>query len=119
RTMPSERHRSILVPIGFGVGAAGLVAGAITGVVSLSKTSSLKDQCPNGACPAIADDARSSANTFANISNVSFAIGGVGALVGVIGLLMGTSSDGAPVKSARVVVAPSVGPSSAGVLLSF
>ena len=110
---------SPLVYVGFGVGAAGIVAGTVTGILSLSKTSDLESTCPQKTCAeqAVRDD-RASANTLANISNVSFAIGAAGAVAGVIGLLISGGDAPAPASGA-VRVSPAVGWARAGVTGSF
>ena len=40
-------------------------------------------------CPRSAEADFNEANTLANVSNVSFAIGGVGAIVGIVGWVVG------------------------------
>lgn len=120
---------SPLVVVGFGVGAAGLIAGAVTGGLSLSKTSAIKSQCKNGICPMITADAISSANTLANVSNVSFAVGAAGVAVGVVGIFLSSSSSSSPASgssgtkssaaSGGVRVMPVIGPGSVAVIGVF
>jgi len=86
---PDASRTSPWVYVGFGVGAAGAVAGSITGAMSLSKTSSLKDHCPGNVCPPQLSGERNTASTLATIADVSFAAGIVGAAVGVVALLTG------------------------------
>ncbi len=96
--LPHEHVRSplprILMYSGLGVGAAGLVVGTVTGLMALHQTSTLKDRCPNDACPPSVYDAqsfqddKSRASTMGTISTVSFVVGGVGAGVGVVGLVL-------------------------------
>ena len=91
---PAEVERktlSPLVPIGFGVGAAGLVVGAVAGLVALNKKSALDAGCktPSGTqfvCENNASDL-STARGAATVSTVGFVVAGVGAAVGVVGLL--------------------------------
>jgi len=107
---------SPLVWAGFGVGGAGLVAGAITGAISMAQASSLKDECPNDLCPA---DKRSDIATMLAIGHVSTAsliVGGVGVIVGVLGLVIPTG-EGEPESEARVQ--PFVGPGTIGVTGAF
>lgn len=73
--------------VGFGVGAAGLLAGSITGLMSISKTNDLEPQCPGGRCPRSAQNDYDSAQTLATISNVGFVVGIVGVGVGVVALV--------------------------------
>ena len=78
---------SPLVYVGFGVGAAGLAVGSVTGILSLSKASRAKDHCEDNACREAARDDIDGSKTLANVSNVAFAVGVVGIGVGVYGLL--------------------------------
>ncbi|MBX3230137.1 MAG: PEGA domain-containing protein [Labilithrix sp.] len=81
---------SPLVPIGFGVGAVGIIAGTITGLMTLSRASEINDACPNKQCRDSADrDNAESAQSLGTVSTVAFIVGGVGAAVGVVGLLTG------------------------------
>ncbi len=121
---------SPLVLVGFGVGAAGLIAGAVTGGLSLSKTSTIRKQCDaNGICPRTTADAISSANTLANVSNVSFALGAAGVAVGVVGIFLSSPSSSSPASgssgakssaaSGGVRVMPVIGPGSVAVIGVF
>lgn len=110
---------SPLVFVGFGVGAAGLIAGAVTGALSLSKTSSIKDNCAGTICPATTAEDISSATTLANVSNISFALGAAGVAVGVVGIfLSGSSGDKRPA-SGSIRVMPAIGPGSVGIIGVF
>ncbi len=70
------------------VGGIGLVVGGITGALSLSQTSTIKSQCPNGMCPPMLSDGTSTttalgnARTMATVSDVGFIAGGVVAALG-------------------------------------
>ena len=81
--LSSGRRSRTLMWIGFGVGAAGVLAGSVTGVMSLSKAGSAKDACDGNRCPPEAQDDIDSSKTLANVSNVAFAVGVVGIGVGV------------------------------------
>ena len=78
---------------GFTVGGVGLAAGAAAGAYVLSQTASFRSTCANGHCPVDQHDALASANTAATISNIAFALGGAGIVVGSISLLLTRSSD--------------------------
>jgi len=121
---------------GFSLAGVGLVAGTITGVLSMSKTNSIKSSpgCAGSVCgPAEYDDI-SSARSMATISTVSFVVAGVGAVAGVVGLLTGNgtaapSAEPAPAapdkapedtkESRRVRVQPWIGLGAAGFSGSF
>lgn len=112
----TTRKTSPLVYIGFGVGAAGLVVGGVTGFLSMQKTSSAKDQCTGNKCPSSAKDDIDSAKTLATISNIGFGVAIVGAGVGVVGLL---TSKKTQEKAAKTRFEPVIGARFVGVSGSF
>lgn len=116
----SEGSLSPLVPIGFGVAGAGAIFGAITGVVSLGKTSDAEAQCVDGRCPASAQGDLDDAQTMATLSNVGFIVTAVGLGVGVVGIfLSGGSSDSGSAGDAAVSIEPMVGVGSVGMRGAF
>jgi hypothetical protein len=74
----SSTGKPTLFWVGVGVAAAGVAAGSATGVYSLSRTSSAKKQCEGNVCSPDAQHDIDSAKTFAQISNVAFAVGVAG-----------------------------------------
>jgi hypothetical protein len=105
----SEDHFPIAATLGFGIGAAGIVVGAITGGLSLAKTSELDERCgEDQLCPAAEQETLDDAELLANISNVGFAVGAAGLLFGVIAVFTFDS----PSQSARVE--PLIGPGAMG-----
>jgi hypothetical protein len=111
--------------IGLSVGAAGCLAGAILGALALSKISGIDGTCSDVTCAQTAIDDLRSARTLGYESMASFAVGGVGLVVGVVALLSGSSSrphatraikrDGA----AGSFVVPWVGPGAVGLRGAF
>jgi hypothetical protein len=88
-----------------GVGAAGLLTGAVTGVMLLDAKSTIKKSCypesklPNGQIPcdpAGADAAHRAQGTLAPIATVGFALGGAGIAAAVAIFLAGDSKASAP-----------------------
>jgi hypothetical protein len=79
---------------GFGLAGAGLIAGTVTGILSMSQTSSIKSSpaCSGNLCNPSEDADIRSARAMATVSTVSFIVAGAGAAVGVVGLLTGKSS---------------------------
>jgi hypothetical protein len=76
---------------------AAIVVGAVTGLMSWSKKSSLAGECPHFTCPSgAASGDLDSANTLAQASNVSFVLAGIGAVVTVASLVWGTSASARP-----------------------
>lgn len=90
----TKRKMSPLVPIGFGVGAAGVAVGVVTGILAMGKASDVKDGCPNNHCAnqKLVDEA-SSGKTLGTVSTIAFIVGGVGVGVGVVGLFTGKKED--------------------------
>jgi len=108
-----ERRTSPLVYVGFGLGGAGLIAGAITGALSLSRASDVEAICPGGTCATQealdkAKPTNESAYLLANISNVAFAVGVIGVGLGVTGLVLSRGAAKKPDNAAglQVFVAP-------------
>jgi hypothetical protein len=103
---------------GFIVGGAALVAGSITGVLTLSKASTLKKQCPNDACPPGQSAALHNADTLATVSNIAFGVAAAGLIAGVIGLVMqghGASEPASESAAAALTVQPVLGIDGVGV----
>ena len=103
---------------GFSFAAVGIIAGSVTGIMSLGKTSDLKDQCPGGRCPANLQSDLDSARTLATVSTVAFIAGGAGVLVGVIGLVL-PKSKVEPAAATAAHVEPSIGLGSMGLRGTF
>ncbi len=80
------------VYVGFGVGAAGLLTGTITGALSLSLSSQLKDECLNFQCSEQQRDDYDKGYALAHVSTVSVIVGAVGAVGGLTALLLSGSS---------------------------
>lgn len=98
--------RSPLVYVGFGTAAVGLAVGAVTGIMTLSKASSLDETCQGDRCPPSAQSDLDSASTTGTISTVAFAVAGVGLVVGTVGLFMSKSEPAAPQPGARLYLTP-------------
>ncbi len=106
---------SPLIYVGFAVAGAGLVAGAITGGLSLAKASDLREACKDNHCN---DDLKSdydNGQLLAHISTASFAVAGAGAIVGVIGLFLPTAaSEDDKADARRIQLEPQIGFGSIG-----
>ena len=103
---------------GFGVAAAGVVLGSVTGVMTLTQKSSIASKCNGNRCPPSTYDSLSSANTLATVSTVSFIVAGAGAAVGVTAWLLGRDHGTAP-PTTGVRVTPWVGVGSLGASGTF
>ena len=98
------RKRGIIAVSG---GGAVFAFGMISGIVAASKYGSLEDACPSHMCTPEHADRLSSANTFANLANVTIPLGLLGIGYGLYELL--TLPTGAPVhaNSSRLQLAVS------------
>ena len=118
----TEEPSRTLMWVGFGVGAAGVAAGGVTGILSLSRVANAKEHCEGTRCRPEAQADIDDANVFANVSNVAFAVGAVGLGVGIWQLLetRGASSE-PPASSAAsgVRAAVNVGPAGVEVVGTF
>jgi hypothetical protein len=103
--------------IGFGVAGAGVLVGAVTGVISLSDKGSLDSQCNGTRCPPSAYDTLHGANTLATVSTISFIVAGIGAGVGVTSWLL--RRGGSQPATTGVRVSPWIGAGSAGAYGTF
>jgi hypothetical protein len=84
-----------------GVGGAALVAGGILGVVSLGKTRSIEDRCPNDACSASAYRDVESARTYVRMTDFLLLGGGVITAAGIGWLVLSPSSPPSDTSSSR------------------
>jgi hypothetical protein len=115
----------ILIYGGFGLGAVGIGIGAVTGLMSISKVSDVKEQCPNDRCPPERQPDIDSAKSLGTVSTIAFIAGGVGVGAGVIGLVLQSRESNAeqpPGTTARATslkIQPNVGPTWAGLSGTF
>lgn len=80
--------------VGLTVGGASLIAGAITGGLSLSDASAVKDQCVDNRCPPEAEDQLNRSQTLAHVSTTTLIVGGVAAALGITAIVIASSGDG-------------------------
>lgn len=110
-----EKHLSPLVPIGFAVGAAGVAVGSVAGILAISKKADLS--CgDNRECSGQAASDLTTARTMADVSTVAFVVGGVGAAVGVVGLL---SPSTVRVRKGSLTIEPYVAGTGGGIHGTF
>ena len=76
---------------GIVVGGVGLAVGGVTGLMTLSKASTVKADCtPNMMCTKASDvSALNSGNSLATVSTIGFAVAGAGAVVAIVSLIVG------------------------------
>jgi len=111
---PSSRAQRTWGWAAVGVGATGLVMGAVAGIVVLSN-SELRGDCQNGVCDSskVSSSRLRTYNLMRTLSPVGFVVGGVGAAVGIT-LLLWT-----PKRESEPRVGFWLGPGSAGVKGAF
>jgi hypothetical protein len=82
-TTVTKRDHTLAI-VAFGVGAAGLVFGGVTGLVAMGKHSDLEKECTDAKCPSTAQSDVDSFHTMATLSTIGFIVGGVGAAAGAV-----------------------------------
>jgi hypothetical protein len=84
-----------LAIVAFGVGGAGLVVGAVTGLIASGKASDLKAKCgaDKNTCPADSQSDIDSYKSVGTISTIGFVVAGVGAVTGLVLLLTAPKSS--------------------------
>ena len=94
----------------FAVGAAAIVTGAVTGVLTMSAASTYRNECREGVCTNEGLDAASTGRTMSVISPIAFVAGGLGILAGVALVLRARVSARSP----SVALGPLLDPRVAG-----
>lgn len=114
----TERSSTDLRTVGLivgGVGAASLVVGAVTGVLTLGRASTVEERCtPDLVCDAEGLDAARSGSTLSLVSTITVAAGSA-ALAG--GALLYFLAPRTQTSTAAVRLTPSASPNSAGLWL--
>lgn len=92
--------------IAAGVGVAGLAAGGVFGYLAKTKHDSLTDACPDNRCAMSQRGEIDSFKSRANLSTVSFIVGGVSAAISVPLFVLSRPSPAGPTSTTAVVVTP-------------
>jgi hypothetical protein len=94
--------------VGLGTFGVGLVVGSVTGVMALSKGSSVKNACNTATkvCPPTEKSKLDATKNLATVSTVGFGVAGAGAVITIIGL---ASEGGKKPRPAARHVAPVIG----------
>jgi hypothetical protein len=110
--------------VGLGVGAAGLGAGIVTGLMATSRYKSAEDECPAHRCVDGSQGAKDldAFRSLRTVSTIGYVVGGVGIAAGVTLLL--TAPESKPAAEAHAALdtprwTPYVGLGSAGVAGTF
>ena len=110
------RASTILMVTGFGGGAAGLIVGVVTGIVTLVRASEILPNCEGSQCPG-QTDALAAATTLANVSNIGFGVAVLGLGAGITGLVLAPRRENTP--RPPVSLAPVLGPGVIGLRGAF
>lgn len=94
-----------LAIVAFGVGGAGVLLGAITGILAIGKHGDLEGQCPGGVCPNNRESDVDSYKTMGTLSTVGFIVGAVGIGAGAV-LWFTAPKESAAAKGSRYATAP-------------
>ncbi|MCA9647402.1 MAG: hypothetical protein KC492_42220, partial [Myxococcales bacterium] len=111
-----------LAIVGFTLAGVGVVVGGVTGIMSATKTSDIKNDCEGNRCPTDSQSDIDSAKTLATVSNIGFGVGILGLGVGVLGLVLDDSGSAqrGPTQAKRgFSLTPVLGLGSFNVLGSF
>lgn len=114
-----------LAIVAFGVGGAGILVGAITGLVAVGKHGDLADSCPDGKCTSDKQSDIDSYKTMGTISTIGFIVGGVGVAAGAVLWFTAPketaarASRFATIETKHVTMTPYVGVGSAGMTGRF
>ncbi len=79
--------------IGFGVGAAGMLVGSLTGAIAMAKGDSLEDECENDICHPPQQQALESGTALAHTSTVFLSVGGASLVFGLVSLFVFDTDD--------------------------
>lgn len=101
-----ERGPNVPAYVTGAIGLAGIAVGTVTGIVAMAKLDDIKKNCDfGGHCDPDDEWKMRSVNTFANVSTISFVVGGAGLGVSAVLFLV---EPAAPQASARAVPRESV-----------
>ena len=81
------------VYVGYGVAGVFAIGGGVLGMLTVSKTHTIRDQCNGDHCPAALHDDIATAKLMGNLSTGAFVVAGVGVVIGTIAVLRGPSVE--------------------------
>jgi hypothetical protein len=111
---PIAQNRTIAY-VSFGIAATGLAVGTIAGLVAIAHKNDAATQCVAGECPPSTYHDLDVASGASTVSNVGFVVAGLGAVAGVVALLV----ERRPEPKAAGFLRPFAAPSSVGIGGSF
>jgi hypothetical protein len=105
---PAEQSSTWPQGVGFTLGGAGVVVGAVAGVLSLNGTRDAKKHCIGNKCTPEAQRDLDTALKLANVSNVGFAVAVLGTGIGLASILLSSGPPKSTDTSLHVTAAPGV-----------
>ncbi len=103
--------------VGFGIGAALALVGAITGTVAMVRGAELRDECEGSVCYRFQKDDYIATRAVAHASTVSLALAGASLATGVVGLFFAPATAAQP--HAAAPAAALLVPTTAGIAWRF
>ena len=100
------------------MGTVGLTQGIVFGVLTMNREADLAESCVDRVCPTSAQPAFDEARTLAHVSTASFVLAGVGAAVGITGLVVG-ARDGSEDSLDAAALRWTIGPAGIGLTGAF
>jgi hypothetical protein len=79
--------------VSLGIGAAGVAAGGVLGVLTMQRHKELQGRCPNDVCTLAEQQDLDSAKRLGNFSTIAFGVGGAGLVLGTVLFFTAGSSD--------------------------
>lgn len=79
--------------VSYGIGVGGLTLGVISGILYLSRASSLKERCPDGRCIVELEEEKTTASQLGTTATIGFAVGGAGLVAGTLWLLLAPEAE--------------------------
>lgn len=80
--------------VSLGIGAAGVAAGGVLGVLTMQQHKDLQGRCPNDVCSSSQQSDLDAAKRLGNFSTIAFGVGGAGLVLGTVLFFTGGSSEG-------------------------
>jgi len=79
--------------VSLGIGAAGLAAGGVLGLLTMQQHTDLQGRCPNDVCTPTEQQDLDSAKQLGNFSTIAFGVGGAGLVLGAVLFFTAGSSE--------------------------
>jgi hypothetical protein len=81
---PARTPNRTAAYLALGMGAAGVAAGGVLGVLTLQRHQDLQGRCPNGTCAPDQQGDLDAAKRLGNFSTIAFGVGGAGLVLGTV-----------------------------------